>query len=181
MINPQDVGKLRELLSSAAVGGRPFQCYEAHINYHMQFFADLNVYGSNEMRICGYTIRKHPLPDLFRKLSLRWRPEADPPLNPECYNSLQKTSGCEVEIDFDYRSILNAYQTVDSSEEEISSSDEEVLAGTLEKRKLKVTVTKALEEIWRDEKKRRNRFKISRPLEALIDLTKNVESTSAVQ
>lgn len=86
-----------------------------------------------------------------------------------------------MEIDFDYRSILNAYQTVDSSEEEISSSDEEVLAGTLEKRKLKVTVTKALEEIWRDEKKRRNRFKISRPLEALIDLTKNVESTSAVQ
>jgi len=42
---------------------------------------------------------------------------------------------------------------------------------------IKVTVTKALEEIWRDEKKRRSRFKIRKPLEGVIDVSKNVEGT----
>lgn len=44
-------------------------------------------------------------------------------------------------------------------------------------RKIKVTVTKALEEIWRDEKKRRSRYQIRKTLEGVIDLSKNVEST----
>lgn len=47
-------------------------------------------------------------------------------------------------------------------------------------RKLKVNVTKALEEVWKDEKKRRNRYKIRKTLEGIIDLTKNVECTKDV-
>jgi hypothetical protein len=38
-----------------------------------------------------------------------------------------------------------------------------------------------LEEIWRDERKRRNRYKIRQSLEGVIDLTKNIECTEEVE
>jgi hypothetical protein len=34
--------------------------------------------------------------------------------------------------------------------------------------------------MWRDEKKKRYRLKINEPLEAVMDLTKNIESTKDV-
>jgi hypothetical protein len=47
-------------------------------------------------------------------------------------------------------------------------------------RKIRVNVTKALEEIWKDEKKRRQRFKIKKALEGVIDVSRNIEGTSEV-
>jgi hypothetical protein len=61
---------MRELLNSTIIGGKAFQCYEAHINYYMQFFSDFNVYGINEMKVCGYTFRKNmKIMPLFEKIS----------------------------------------------------------------------------------------------------------------
>lgn len=92
-------------------------------------------------------------------------------------------SNCYIQIDFAYPSILNAYEYRDSDSEEHSfdSSDSELIENAQKMQTIKVTVTKALEEIWRDEKKRRSRFKIRKPLEGVIDVSKNVEGTYQVQ
>lgn len=182
---------MRELLSSGVISSKSFQCYEAHINYYMQFFAEFNIYGINEMRLCGFTFRKnYNIMPLFEKISSRlnegivhrgWDLAQLHATRPECFNALHKTSTCYIELDFEFQSILNSYELRDSEEEEVHSSDEDIVAGTNGLRRLKVTVTKALEEIWRDERKRRSRFKIRQPLEGLIDLTKNIECTEAVE
>jgi hypothetical protein len=188
LFDPSFVAPLRELLNSKIIGNKSFQCYEAHINYYMQFFSDFNIYGINEMKICGFTFRKNmKIMPLFEKISSKltegivhrgWNLEQLEQSQPECFNCLHKMSNCYIEIDFDFQAILNAYEVKDSEDEhEFESSDEEALARTEGLRKIKVNVTKALEEIWRDEKKRRSRFKIRKTLEGVIDLSKNVEST----
>lgn len=191
LFDPADVGRMRELLSSGVVSSKSFQCYEAHINYYMQFFSEFNIYGINEMRVCGFTFRRnYSIMPLFEKLSSRltegilprgWDLAHLQASRPDCFNVLHKTSTCYLELDFPFHSILNSYEHHLSEQEEAHSSDEELVAGTSGLRRLKVTVTKALEEIWRDERKRRSRFKIRQPLEGLIDLSKNVECTEAVE
>lgn len=72
MYDPAYITKLRELLDSQIVGGRVFQCYEAHINYFMQLFSDNNIYGINELNIMDFSFRKNlasPMMDLFRKMN----------------------------------------------------------------------------------------------------------------
>lgn len=49
--DPAYIIKLRELLDSKIVGGKIFQCYEAHINFFMQLFSDHNIFGINELNI----------------------------------------------------------------------------------------------------------------------------------
>lgn len=191
LFDPASVPRMRELLNSGIISSKSFQCYEAHINYYMQFFSEFNIYGINEMKVCGFTFRKnYAIMPLFEKISSRltegivhrgWDLADLERTRPECFNGLYKTSTCYIELDFEFQSILNSYELRESDEEEIQSSDEEVVTGTNGLRRMKVTVTKALEEIWRDERKRRSRFKIKQPLEGLIDLTKNVECTQAVE
>ncbi len=61
---------MRELLGSKIINNKSFQCYEAHINYFMQFFSDLNIYGIHEMIICGFSFRKNlKIMRLFEKLN----------------------------------------------------------------------------------------------------------------
>ena len=46
-----------------------FQCYEAHINYFMQMFTDLNILGISDMIIKDFTFRKNlPLMKMFSKI-----------------------------------------------------------------------------------------------------------------
>lgn len=54
------------------MGGKFFQCYEAHLNYFMQLFSDHNIYGIDELKIMEFTFRKnlnHEVMELFRKIS----------------------------------------------------------------------------------------------------------------
>ena len=58
-------------MDSKIVHGRSFQCYEAHINYHMQLFTEYNIFGIHEMKIDGFTFRKNmdkDLMQLFKKI-----------------------------------------------------------------------------------------------------------------
>ena len=57
--NPLHIFKLRELLDSNILNGRSFQCYEAHVNYHMQLFTEFNIFGIHEMKVEGFTFRKN--------------------------------------------------------------------------------------------------------------------------
>ena len=69
--DPSYIYRLRELIDSNAIGGRSFQCYEAHINYHMQLFTEFNIFGIHEMKISGFTFRRNlnsQLMDLFQKV-----------------------------------------------------------------------------------------------------------------
>ena len=49
--DPMNVHRLKELMGSKALNGKMFQCYEAHINYFMHFFADLNIYGLHQVTL----------------------------------------------------------------------------------------------------------------------------------
>lgn len=53
------IPKLRELFSSKMVSNKSFQCYEAHINHYMHFFADLNIYGLHEVTLLNFKFRKN--------------------------------------------------------------------------------------------------------------------------
>ena len=70
LYNPGDTLKMRELMGSGTICGKFFQCYEAHINYFMQMFTDLNILGIHEMNISGFTFRRNlPLMKLMSKFS----------------------------------------------------------------------------------------------------------------
>lgn len=57
LLNPSHMFKCTDLLRSGSVFGTPFQLYEAHIPYFMQFFADFNLYGCGILRICDGVFR----------------------------------------------------------------------------------------------------------------------------
>jgi hypothetical protein len=50
---------MRILLDSKIINNRKIQCYEAHINYFMQLYADLNIFGIHEINLCNFTFRQN--------------------------------------------------------------------------------------------------------------------------
>lgn len=56
-------------MGSKMVGNKFFQCYEAHLNYFMQMFTDLNILGIHEMNVCGFSFRRNlPLMRMLAKI-----------------------------------------------------------------------------------------------------------------
>jgi DNA polymerase elongation subunit (family B) len=55
--DPKSVKILMQILHSCIVSGRFFQCYEAHIQYSMHFFADNDLYGMGLISCKDYSFR----------------------------------------------------------------------------------------------------------------------------
>ncbi len=68
-----NVHRLREIMTSKALNGKVFQCYEAHINYFMHFFADLNIYGMHHVTLLDFKFRRNigGMQQQFAKLDSR--------------------------------------------------------------------------------------------------------------
>jgi len=91
-------------MGSKVICNKFFQCYEAHINYFMQMFTDLNILGIHEMNICNFTFRKNlPLMKMLNKiepkmqkgmLNIGFNVEELCITNPEYFNNLHKMSSC---------------------------------------------------------------------------------------
>lgn len=58
---------------SKLLGGRTYQAYEAHINYFMHLFADLNIYGLHPITLMDFKFRRNidKLQDQFKKLNTK--------------------------------------------------------------------------------------------------------------
>jgi hypothetical protein len=71
--DPMNVHRLKELMGSKALNGKRFQCYEAHINYFMHFFADLNIYGLHQVTLLDFKFRRNieGMQQQFTKLDSR--------------------------------------------------------------------------------------------------------------
>lgn len=196
--DPSYILRLRELLDSQIVGGRVFQCYEAHLNYFMQLFSDHNIYGINELSIIEFSFRRNLDPDLmglFHKVSTLMARLADQGYDlvdieakhPSMFNGMEKVSSCYIEIDLSVNGILNSFapqhDIADSNDEKSVDSEMEVENFDMGEHKLKfeVKITRALKEIWEDEVKRRELYGIQNMPEGIIDYSKNIESKQSPQ
>ena len=61
LYNPQDLGRVANLLLSGSVMGRKFQPYEAHIPYLLKFKTDHNLHGMEYVELSRVTMRE-PFP-----------------------------------------------------------------------------------------------------------------------
>jgi hypothetical protein len=109
------------MMSSKALNGKMFQCYEAHISYFMHFFADLNIYGLHQVALLDFKFRNNieGMQEQFRKLSTRPRfSETVRPIDgldlselhrqkPAIFSSFEKMSSCYIEVDIHFTSIVN--------------------------------------------------------------------------
>ena len=148
------------------------------------------------MKIDGFTFRKNLDPflmNLFKKINPQMKPELlqegwdvmhEQLHRPHLFNSLHKASSCYIEIDVPVQSILNTYSTEFSDEEmqsfDSSNSDKFKQPNSQNQQYFKVKITKALEEVWLDERRRRQNQKIAEPLVGIIDYTQNLEGNKDV-
>ena len=108
-------------MGSKALNGKMFQCYEAHINYFMHFFADLNIYGLHQVTLLNFKFRRNieSMQQQFMKLDSRpspgkfVKPIAGLDLSdvaratPALFSPLEKISSCYLEVDVHFTTIVN--------------------------------------------------------------------------
>jgi hypothetical protein len=184
--------KMREMVTSKALNGKMFQCYEAHINYFMHFFADLNIYGLHQVTLLDFKFRKNidGMHEQFRKLSTRPLPlETVQPIEgldlselhrqkPALFSPFEKMSSCYIEVDIHFTTIVNyLYSVMAHSQASWQSMNSEMMIENIDEGRheyFEVKITKALEQFWRDERERRSAHGINANPAVLIDYSKNI-------
>ncbi|CAG9136705.1 unnamed protein product [Plutella xylostella] len=60
LYNPGLIKQAVDLCANGAILGQPFQPYEAHLNFTMQFFIDFNLFGMSNVDLQSVSFRKKP-------------------------------------------------------------------------------------------------------------------------
>lgn len=195
-----NVHRLREMMSSKALSGKVFQCYEAHISYFMHFFADLNIYGLHQVTLLDFKFRRNidGMQQQFLKLDSRVQSKtavqhiADTNLSevaramPALFSPLEKLSSCYLELDVHFTTIVNyLYNLMTRNNHDSSrlSANSEVIVEDIGEAKhsaFQIKITKALDQFWYDERERRIANDINKETEVLIDHSNNIESNPGV-
>ncbi|CAI2731232.1 unnamed protein product [Schistosoma spindalis] len=135
LVDPSLVSVCSEILLSGVVLNRPFQTYESHIPYLLQFCVDYNLFGMN-LLYAGYfrfrTSNSVGFPSLVRSSENAWNPQkfgSEYLLSPE---SIPKCTSMELEVDISAWDILNRRDLQDN-----------------------LSINPGLEAMWHEEKMRR--------------------------
>ena len=109
MLNPAHMQRLADLLRNGTIMGRPFQPYEAHIPYLLQFMADYGLYGCGWVE-CQIVTFRAPVPlglDPFQGQSNLWDEFTIPEHLITSSGDKPRLSHCAIEIDLASHHILN--------------------------------------------------------------------------
>ncbi|CAI6095176.1 unnamed protein product [Clonostachys chloroleuca] len=108
MFNPVVMTRLTDLLQQGAIMKRPFQPYEAHLQYLLQFMTDYNLYGC-EFIDASNTKFRAPVPDPVGEFSSShlWHSQSVPSQNVTNESELPRVSHCSIEVDICVQDITN--------------------------------------------------------------------------
>lgn len=152
MLNPAYMQRLADLLRNGTIMGRPFQPYEAHIPYLLQFMADYGLYGCGWVA-CQIVTFRAPVPlgqDPLHGQSKLWDEFTIPEHLITSSDDKPRLSHCAIEIDLFSHHILNR-QTI---------KPRMLHYDFVERRSpvpLEEKLVHSMAELWRDEERRRAR------------------------
>ncbi|VUC36980.1 unnamed protein product [Clonostachys rosea] len=108
MFNPVVMTRLTDLLQQGAIMKRPFQPYEAHLQYLLQFMTDYNLYGC-EFIDASNTKFRAPVPDPVGDFpsSHLWHSQSVPSQDVTNESELPRVSHCSIEVDICVHDIIN--------------------------------------------------------------------------
>ncbi|KAK3311463.1 uncharacterized protein B0T15DRAFT_387080 [Chaetomium strumarium] len=108
MLNPAVMTRLADVLQQGLVMGRPFQPYEAHLQYLLQFMTDYNLYGCDFLD-AGKVRFRAPVPDPAGPDEVPgiWDSNTIPPESITDEYGLPRASHCSIEVDICVQDILN--------------------------------------------------------------------------
>ncbi|KAK9457853.1 hypothetical protein V1511DRAFT_454690 [Dipodascopsis uninucleata] len=112
-LSPSIMGRIADLLRSGGAMGTPFEVYEAHLPYLLQFMIDFNLYGCGWITCSQIWFRS----DISSLLKL------DPEISKKYLISPSATyprsSYCAMEIDIEAKHILNRYEVYERNSHHI--------------------------------------------------------------
>lgn len=187
LLDPADKRRITQVLQKGAVQGIPYQPYEAHLPFELQFMMDYNLYGMNWIDI-------HPhMGDASPEFSLRFRtPLLDSPktlifsqqssgsdisLNKRDkvfytsqtvptllqWDAMPKTSHCELEIDTTVMTIGNRAQ-IRERNIHVDCESEHPFTEKVVNEKPRDALVKSLATIYADEDRRRRARGVTDPI-----------------
>ncbi|WPG98667.1 DNA polymerase zeta catalytic subunit [Acrodontium crateriforme] len=152
LLNPTHMTRFADLLQQGAILKRPFQPYEAHLQYLLQWMCDFNLYG------CAYieTTKPHfrlPIPvwEELGDLTHLWHDRSiakERLLNEEKF---PRQSHCQIELDIRIEDIMNRHEV---QPRELHHSFIERLS-SLENLAPEEKLVHSMAGLWKDETRRR--------------------------
>ncbi|KAJ3150701.1 DNA polymerase zeta [Geranomyces michiganensis] len=166
ILNPAHAKKIVTILQSGTVLGTCFQPYEVHLSYLHQLFIDYDLYGMDFIHLAHARFRlpilhvsrkattttnDHPTGDLVVENALdqryKWPPNA---------RGVERQSYCELELDAWVRDIMNRDRVKERPLVPLPRG-----SSTLDET---IKLIPSLQVIWKDERERRDRCGITKPL-----------------
>ncbi|ORY80222.1 hypothetical protein BCR35DRAFT_266236 [Leucosporidium creatinivorum] len=160
-VNPRLGKALSELLRGGAVMNTKFDLYEDHIPFHLQFMLDANLYGSGWVEVSADCRFRNPLPGPTSSI-YDGPPTCTGPYGTRTYTTftvparlLHSSAGppkdtyCPIELDFPLHAIRNRRKL---TPRDIHHDFVEYLHPDVIK---EGKLVKSLEELWKDEERRR--------------------------
>ncbi|KAK7205599.1 DNA polymerase zeta, catalytic subunit [Myxozyma melibiosi] len=162
ILDPGLMNRLADLLRNGAVLGSPFDVYEAHIPYLLQFFIDFNLYGCAWMNLSDVRFRSPvPASSPFGAVKhFEWDSHSISPTLLSDPSEFQRASYCELEVDIQAQDILNRYEI----KERNLHQDFIELRNPLPDDYKYMTSTA---ELWKDERSRRKLLNIYKQVDTL--------------
>ncbi|ORY95936.1 hypothetical protein BCR43DRAFT_316967 [Syncephalastrum racemosum] len=187
LLDPADKRRMTQVLQKGAVQGIPYQPYEAHLPFELQFMMDYNLYGMNWIDIhpntgdapAPFSLRfrtpllDHPKTLIFSQQSSGSDIALDKrdkvfytnqtvPARLQ-WDALQKTSHCELEIDTTVMTIGNRTQ-IGERNIHIDRESEHLFTESVVNERPRDTLVKSLATIYADEERRRKARGVTDPI-----------------
>ncbi|EGR33649.1 hypothetical protein IMG5_047210 [Ichthyophthirius multifiliis] len=163
-INPSHNKKIQEILTNGALNNIKYQIYEGHLTFFMHFYSDNCIFGMKEITVMNFKFRincQEYEVDCFEKIkvSLMQRNKVVGQIENQqvnlkvdfsennIFSNQIKKSTCYIEADVEYNNIINILDFIEEN-------------GDLQK----FVFSQAINDLWEDEQKRRQIFKIEQKL-----------------
>ncbi|KAH9883644.1 DNA polymerase family B [Xylariomycetidae sp. FL2044] len=153
MFNPRVMPRLSELLQRGVIMRRPFQPYEAHLQYLLQFMADYNLYGCDYIDTDTQKVRfRAPVPKhgIDSGSTHSWHSQTVSRAFLTDDPELPRVSHCSVEVDLCVQDILNRHEIKERRLHHDFIERDRPLPSA-------VKLVHSMAGLWKDETKRRKR------------------------
>ncbi|KAK4609938.1 DNA polymerase zeta catalytic subunit [Fulvia fulva] len=110
LLNPMHMTRFSDLLQQGAILAQPFQPYEAHLQYLLQWMCDFNLYGCASIELNKPQFRE-PVPswDELDDPAHLWHDRSISPDQILDVEKFPRQSHCQIELDFRVEDILNRH------------------------------------------------------------------------
>ncbi|EME39004.1 hypothetical protein DOTSEDRAFT_75635 [Dothistroma septosporum NZE10] len=152
LLNPMHMTRFSDLLQQGAILAQPFQPYEAHLQYLLQWMCDFNLYGCAYIEVDKPRFREPvPLWDELDDPAHLWHDRSISPDQILDIERYPRQSHCQIELDFRVEDILNRHSV---EERPLHHSFIERLE-SLENLAPEEKLVHSMAGLWKDETRRR--------------------------